>query len=109
MRPRCPDDHCWLGRSPGCLMKRAPHMSRTEQVNWPRLLISIAIPQAAGGLGAIATQAGLKEWYPSLEKPSFNPPGAVFGPVWTTLYLLMGIAEHLVSTGAGDGAASRER
>jgi tryptophan-rich sensory protein len=71
-------------------------------MNWPRLIGSIAACQVAGGLGAIATRDGLKDWYPSLEKPSFNPPGSVFGPVWTTLYLMMGIAEYIVSQHDGD-------
>jgi len=71
-------------------------------MNWPRFIGSVAACQAAGGLGAIATQDGLKDWYPKLEKPSFTPPGKVFGPVWTTLYLLMGIAEYIVSQHGGD-------
>jgi tryptophan-rich sensory protein len=49
-----------------------------------------------GGLGALATARGVTEWYPSLIKPSFNPPNAVFGPVWTTLYLLMAYSMWLV-------------
>ncbi|HYP60302.1 MAG TPA: TspO/MBR family protein [Thermomicrobiales bacterium] len=76
-------------------------------MNWPRLIGSIAACQAAGGVGAIATSDGLKDWYPSLRKPSFNPPGSVFGPVWTTLYLLMGTAEYIVSQYDGDEAVKR--
>lgn len=72
-------------------------MSTQRNVSWPRLAPAIAIPQAAGGLGAMATRDGMKEWYPSLKKPLFNPPAGVFGPVWTTLYLMMGIAQYLVS------------
>ena len=49
-----------------------------------------------GGLGALATARGVGEWYPTLAKPSFNPPNAVFGPVWTTLYLLMAYSMWLV-------------
>lgn len=61
-----------------------------------KLVISVAIPLLVGGLSGIATARGVKEWYPALVKPSFNPPAWVFGPVWTLLYLLMGIAAFLV-------------
>ena len=49
-----------------------------------------------GGLGALATARGVADWYPTLVKPSFNPPNWVFGPVWTTLYLLMAYSMWLV-------------
>ena len=49
-----------------------------------------------GGLGALATARGVDDWYPTLVKPSFNPPNGVFGPVWTTLYLLMAYSMWLV-------------
>lgn len=61
-----------------------------------KLLLSILIAQAAGGLGSIATSRSLRDWYPALQKPSFNPPNWVFGPVWTILFTLMGIAAFLV-------------
>ncbi len=55
----------------------------------------------AGGLGAIATTPEIEGWYATLEKPSWNPPGYVFGPVWTTLYLMMAVAAWLVWRPAG--------
>ena len=60
------------------------------------LVISIAVCLAAGGLGAIATTPEIDAWYQTIEKPSWNPPSFVFGPVWTILYVLMAIAAWLV-------------
>jgi len=82
-------------------------LEKAKSIRWPRLLISIVVCLGAGGLGSIPTAKALKEWYPSLEKPSFNPPNAIFGPVWTLLYILMGVAAYLVSE-RGDEEASAE-
>jgi len=60
------------------------------------LVISIVICQMAGFIGSLFTRASLSTWYTTLNKPSFNPPDAVFGPVWTALYLLMGISLYIV-------------
>lgn len=60
------------------------------------LLVFIALCLSAGGLGAIATAPEIEDWYQTLEKPVWNPPDNVFGPVWTTLYLLMAFAAWLV-------------
>jgi tryptophan-rich sensory protein len=49
-----------------------------------------------GYLSGMATQEGIKTWYPTLVKPFFNPPDWVFGPVWTLLYIFMGIAGGLM-------------
>lgn len=56
----------------------------------------IALCLAAGALGSLATTPQIPTWYASLTKPEWNPPNWVFGPVWTTLYVLMGIAAWLV-------------
>lgn len=61
-----------------------------------RLVLSIAAPLVVGGVSGVVTARGVREWYPSLVKPSFNPPDWVFGPTWTVLYVLMGIAAFLV-------------
>ena len=61
-----------------------------------RILCSVAICLVVGFIGAIATQSSVKSWYPTLAKPFFNPPNWLFAPVWTTLYILMGIAAGMV-------------
>jgi len=63
-----------------------------------KLIISLLIPQLAGGLGSVFTASSVSSWYRTLEKPAFNPPSWVFGPVWTALFLLMGYALYLVWT-----------
>jgi translocator protein len=51
---------------------------------------------ATAAFGAIFTRTALAQWYPTLRKPSWNPPDWIFGPVWTVLYLMMAIAGWLV-------------
>ena len=63
--------------------------------NWIKLVISLIIPFLASLIGGLFTTSD-SEWYLSLIKPKFNPPGWVFGPVWTVLYILMGISLYLV-------------
>lgn len=64
--------------------------------NWVKLLIALIIPQLVAAAGAYITVTGTGSWYQTLDKPSWNPPNWVFGPVWTTLYILMGIAMYWV-------------
>jgi len=61
-----------------------------------RLALSFLLPLVVGGASAYFTFNGLEDWYPTLVKPSFNPPNYVFGPVWTVLYLLMGYSFYQV-------------
>ncbi len=64
--------------------------------NWLRLLISIAIPQLVGAMGAYFTITETGSWFQTIEKPPWQPPNWLFGPSWTTLYLMMGVAFYLV-------------
>jgi benzodiazapine receptor len=68
------------------------------KINFPKLITALLIPQVAGILGAVFTTSSISMWYATLERPSFSPPNWIFGPVWTTLYALMGIAAYLVWT-----------
>jgi len=61
-----------------------------------RLIIAIIVSELAGVLGAFFTTPSIPTWYAALIKPVLNPPSWVFGPVWTTLFALMGIAAFLV-------------
>lgn len=64
--------------------------------NIAKLLIAVAIPIAVGATSGFFTVTGVESWYQTINKPSWNPPNWVFGPVWTTLYIMMGIALYLV-------------
>jgi tryptophan-rich sensory protein len=60
------------------------------------LLLSVVISELVGASGAVFTANGLEGWYSTLVKPALAPPNWVFGPVWTTLFALMGVAAWLV-------------
>lgn len=60
------------------------------------MIVSIVACEGAGGIGAIFTTPAIPTWYAGLKKPTFTPPNSVFGPIWITLYLLMGVAVFIV-------------
>jgi len=61
-----------------------------------RLISFIFLCELVGIVGATATTPAIPGWYASLQKPSFSPPNWIFGPVWTTLYAMMGASLFLV-------------
>ena len=61
-----------------------------------KLVASIILCQLAGLIGSIFTTPAIPTWYESLKKPFFSPPNWIFGPVWVSLYLLMGISLFLI-------------
>ena len=71
------------------------------KINWKKLLISLAIPIATGGLAGWIT-SGAMDVYDSFEKPFLSPPGWLFPVVWTVLYALMGLAFYLAWTTPAD-------
>lgn len=61
-----------------------------------KLIVSIVICLSPGIIGSLFTTPAINSWYVQLEKPFFNPPNWIFGPTWTSLYILMGISLWLV-------------
>lgn len=61
-----------------------------------KLVIAILLPMLVGGFSGFLTANSINGWYATLNQPSFNPPNWVFGPVWTTLYLIMGISLYRI-------------
>ncbi len=61
-----------------------------------KFVISILIPLAVGAIAGYFTSSSVDGWFATINKPSFNPPNWVFAPVWTMLYIMMGIAFFLV-------------
>ena len=60
------------------------------------LIVATATCLVVGVSGSLVTATSVREWYPFIQKPWWTPPSAVFGPVWTVLYLLMGVSAWLI-------------
>jgi len=60
------------------------------------IIVAIVACELAGIVGSVFTTPSIPGWYAGIVKPSFNPPNWIFGPVWTLLYALMGLAAYLV-------------
>jgi benzodiazapine receptor len=67
--------------------------NRTE---WIALIVFLLLSFAAGGIGSLATVKSIPTWYQQLAKPNWTPPSAVFGPVWTLLYVTMAASAFLI-------------
>ena len=61
-----------------------------------KLVLAIVFCQGAGIIGMIFTTPAIATWYKTINKPAINPPNWIFGPVWFTLYTLMGVALFIV-------------
>ena len=69
------------------------------------LAVALTVSLGTGLVGGLATASSVTTWYTTLAKPAWTPPGWLFGPVWTLLYVLMGIAAWLVWRRAEEGRA----
>ena len=74
--------------------RRKPGTERIFMIG--KLIVCIVICQLAGVIGVFFNGSAISTWYPSLNKPPFNPSSWVFAPVWTTLYVMMAVALFLV-------------
>ena len=61
-----------------------------------RLVVSIVLPLGIGAFAGMFTSQAIPGWYNTLNSPSFSPPNWIFGPVWTMLYIVMGISLYLI-------------
>ena len=76
------------------------------KLHWKKLIITLAIPLAVGGLGALL--GGGMDSYQTLNQPPLSPPGWIFPVVWSILYLLMGYASYRVLVSGADQAEIRK-
>ncbi len=68
-----------------------------RRINILSLAFFVGVSLLAGFAGSFSTMDSITGWYQTVVHPSWTPPNWVFGPVWTTLYVLMGVAAYLVS------------
>lgn len=67
-------------------------------ISWKKLLFSFGASFSAAAIGSVATFANIPTWYETLEKPAFTPPSWVFSPVWSVLYILIGLSLYWLWT-----------
>ena len=83
---------------------KAEHLVNPEQSSKSGELVRLAgwlaLPVTVGGLSGLVTAGAVKTWYQTLTAPPFAPPDWLFGPVWTGLYLMMGLAAYLAGRAA---------
>ncbi len=72
------------------------YSARAPAYQWLVLALFIGICLGVGAVGGVVTSGSVQSWYPQLRKPNWTPPNWLFGPVWTTLYILMAAAAWLV-------------
>jgi benzodiazapine receptor len=67
-----------------------------DPINAKKLAISIGVCLLAGVVGSVFTADSIPTWFAGINKPGFSPPNWLFGPVWTLLYIMMGISAYLI-------------
>lgn len=69
-----------------------------KKIDFVKLFVSIAVVLLIGFASSFFTAGSIDSWYKNIEKPAFNPPNWIFGPVWTILYIMIGLSFYLVWT-----------
>ena len=72
-----------------------------------KIFIAVVGTVAIGSASGLVTADAIDTWYAGINKPSFNPPNWIFGPVWTLLYILMGVAAGLVWSSTAEASVKR--
>jgi len=81
--------------------------ARSRSADIVGLCLFLLLCLGVGALAGWVTAESVKSWYPTLRKPSFNPPNAIFGPVWTVLYILMAVAAWRIWRSSKGASARR--
>ncbi len=76
------------------------------QIDYFKLIVSIGGCLMVGAISGLFTASSVESWYSKLNKPSFNPPNWIFGPVWTLLYILMGVSVYLIWTSGSSSSST---
>lgn len=67
-----------------------------NQLSWVVLIILVAVPLTVGFVGSQGSREAIDGWYATADKAPWTPPNSIFGPMWTVLYILMGVASWLL-------------
>lgn len=73
-----------------------------------KIILSIVFCLLVGAIGSFFTTPAIPSWYAYLNKPFFSPPNWLFGPMWTILYILMGVSLYLIWTNTKKGKSKNE-
>jgi len=73
-----------------------------------KIVLMVVLCVTVGYLSGLVTRESILTWYVTLNKPSFNPPNWVFAPVWTLLYIMMGVAAGMVWTSNSDEQTTKK-
>ena len=85
-----------IAKNAGKPVLRTNEQPMSAGCQWLALAVFLVICLGTAALGAAVTNLSVRDWYATLEKPSWSPPNWLFGPVWTTLYIGMAVAAWLV-------------
>lgn len=78
------------------MIRFGEHLKTIKMNKITRILAVVVTCLAIGYFSGMVTRSAITTWYPTLVKPSFNPPNWIFAPVWSMLYVMMGVAAGLV-------------